>query len=386
MSVVDTWRKWPGDNPKHVCRVMPEITNETSGPIHRLLYLHDLPDSMSPFGSRASIELISGATSPASPRDVFNAQIAALPLQHMPRVVEVDGGDYISIRIDGITKFSRPIEWWNSKSYTINKEIDDLISIITSSLTSADPMIGTWWRMHSINFRITRYMSIGPLVHHHGYEIVFIDDQVGWISLSKLSICEKAIPRRVVEEKLDGQSPKQKARADIADQPHTGGWCVWFDSTWLFGQNSWDGEPNKIDLMLAALITAFESPMRSNVETEPSVGQTPVNNEPVLVCDPAINHSDSPGLHVRCDRCGDILDSPGALVFGVPRTGGIVTKRHICVHCESALESVFEIPKPDSNHRYDELNRELDRVIARNKELEDRLRDIRLRSDGRSLP
>ena len=40
-----------------------------------------------------------------------------------------------------------------------------------------------------------------------------------------------------------------------------------------------------------------------------------------------------PVIKVECRRCGNELDVPGALAFGVPDTDGSVTKHHICVFC-----------------------------------------------------
>lgn len=43
-------------------------------------------------------------------------------------------------------------------------------------------------------------------------------------------------------------------------------------------------------------------------------------------------------LELRCDRCGDELNQPGALLFSPPRDDGwLVEKYHLCVECYAKI-------------------------------------------------
>jgi hypothetical protein len=39
------------------------------------------------------------------------------------------------------------------------------------------------------------------------------------------------------------------------------------------------------------------------------------------------------GLQILCDSCGELLEEPGALLFGPPNALGDSAKRHICKTC-----------------------------------------------------
>lgn len=50
-------------------------------------------------------------------------------------------------------------------------------------------------------------------------------------------------------------------------------------------------------------------------------------------------------IQVNCNRCGDELDDPGALVFGPPLWGIKVQKRHVCMKCWPKLMRWFDMPQ-----------------------------------------
>ena len=43
-------------------------------------------------------------------------------------------------------------------------------------------------------------------------------------------------------------------------------------------------------------------------------------------------------LQLKCDRCGQQLDRPGALLFSPPQGDGwLVEKHHLCVECYAVV-------------------------------------------------